>query len=140
MVSRPRGSSASEGVACDPSPPSATPCPAFYSAIQSDPSLPSARFSTLLRQTGSAGARLRHRNPTQLEERGGGRETIPGMTRHLFSCQDKFLALKRCAMVGSEEEDGGSSNKKGFSLGPTLLLGTDEADSDISLRPITIHH
>ena len=71
----------------------AVPC----SAVQSDPSLPSARFSTLLRQTGSAGARLRHRNPTQLEERGGGRETIPGMTRHLFSCQDKFLALESCA-------------------------------------------
>ena len=54
------------------------------------------------------------------------------------------MLIAHCAFVGNEEEgeggEGGSSNKKGFSLGRTLLLGTDEADSDISLRPITIHH
>ena len=51
-----------------------------------------------------------------------------------------FSLLRIKGFLRGRKRIGGSCNKKGFSLGPTLLLGTDEADSDISLHPITIHH
>ena len=78
------------------------------------------------RQVQAEQERLRHRNPTQLGERGG------GMTRHRFSCEDIFLALREGDCVCRKRRERLFSNKKGFGLGRTPLSGTDEAALDIS--------
>ena len=128
LHSRPHPRHPRQGVACDTYPPS---CAAL---VQPDPSAPSARFSALsspakparARQVRAEQERLRHRNPTQLGERGG------GMTRHRFSCEDIFIALRREVTLCRKRRGRLFRNKKGFGLGRTPLSGTDEAALDIS--------
>ena len=113
-------------------------------ATQSDPSLPSARFSSteLLRQSTTV---PQHHRAAQADRFGWIAPPEPNATRGGFYPRQKmtwriFSLLRIKGFLRGRKRIGGSCNKKGFSLGPTLLLGTDEADSDISLHPITIHH